>query len=427
MERDHEKGVNEVLWDFSLASSVNVTLILAIAIRLCQINFQSALRRNRLTFSKHQWAMFNQLVLQTKIIIEAIWVIADKDVGELFKYAITTLMTQIFVTVVLIQLQEWHIIAILVKFQSSMPGNLLDVKKEEFQIKEKRVAFLVKVAAIFIGLYNLTKLIVASSTLLFCGHCQLSKEYVLNVFLYCDICLMSLTFAYFLYVFTILIKQTYSRYRYEFNEHRSFFIVYGCSMLLSFPIVLTNMIYWQIAFQLFQSSRLAFYASFLSFSTPTAVIALAKPNEDCLDCFNRCSPWRYSSFQYSTNDLLNLRLSADEHQNIVRRSGSLQIQLHCNILRLSNRQSEGILSPQEDSDKGSSYAASTPKHSFSFRPMLTQSRQQSLMANHYMTQSMQDNFDPILEDDVRAGLARNSHFVGHHLHPVVETENSLVQ
>ena len=48
--------------------------------------------------------MFNQLVLQTKIIIEAIWVIADKDVGELFKYAITTLMTQIFVTVVLIQL-----------------------------------------------------------------------------------------------------------------------------------------------------------------------------------------------------------------------------------------------------------------------------------------------------------------------------------
>ena len=110
------------------------------------------------------------------------------------------------------------------------------------------------------------------------------------MFLYCDICLMSLTFAYFLYVFTILIKQTYSRYRYEFNEHKSFFIVYGCSMLLSFPIVLTNMIYWQIAFQLFQSSRLTFYASFVSFSTPTAVIALAKPNEDCLDCFNRCSP-----------------------------------------------------------------------------------------------------------------------------------------
>jgi hypothetical protein len=45
---------------------------------------------------------------------------------------------------------------------------------------------------------------------------------------------------------------------------------------------------------------------------PAILIVIAKPNEDCLDCFNRLTPQRYSIFQYSIDDLLYLHLDEDE-------------------------------------------------------------------------------------------------------------------
>ena len=65
-----EEGKEEDLWDFSIISSLNTGLILLLAVRLCHIAHQSAMKRNRLTFRKHLWALLNQVVISVKQIIQ---------------------------------------------------------------------------------------------------------------------------------------------------------------------------------------------------------------------------------------------------------------------------------------------------------------------------------------------------------------------
>lgn len=85
------------------------------------------------------------------------------------------------------------------------------MEREDFNKQEKRLGTRVKFAIVLLGVYNLTKMIVASSVLVLCSGCDLESERILNVFLYCDLVVMSVTFAYFLYVFTSLVRQTYLR------------------------------------------------------------------------------------------------------------------------------------------------------------------------------------------------------------------------
>ena len=83
-------------------------------------------------------------------------------------------------------------------------------------------------------------------------------------------------------------------------------------MIISFPVVLLETLYWQLEYDQFVQTRALFYFGFICMSTPTAIIALAKPNEDCIDCFNRCAPGRYSVFQFSIPDLLCMSLDQEE-------------------------------------------------------------------------------------------------------------------
>ena len=64
--------LRQLQWDFSVVSSLNFTLILGLVIRVSHTAFQSATKRNRLTFRIMLWFIANQVVIHIKLISEVL-------------------------------------------------------------------------------------------------------------------------------------------------------------------------------------------------------------------------------------------------------------------------------------------------------------------------------------------------------------------
>ena len=80
-----------------------------------------------------------------------------------------------------------------------------------------------------------------------------------------------------------------------------------------------------ISFKNYLEARFVVYLGYAAHSTPSILCAVAKPNEDCFNCFNRLAPQRYSVYQYKDGDLLNLQLDLDEEKDIIRRHSTTEI------------------------------------------------------------------------------------------------------
>ena len=61
-------------------------------------------------------------------------------------------------------------------------------------------------------------------------------------------------------------------------------------MLFCLPLVLVEMVKWMISFSTLLEARFVVYLGYAAHSTPSILCAVAKPNEDCFNCFNRLAP-----------------------------------------------------------------------------------------------------------------------------------------
>ena len=85
------------------------------------------------------------------------------------------------------------------------------MEREDFNKQEKKAEIKVKTAIILLCLYSVSKMLCACAILCICNNCDLKSESILNVFLYADLVVMTLVFAYFLYVIFSLVRHTYYR------------------------------------------------------------------------------------------------------------------------------------------------------------------------------------------------------------------------
>ena len=214
------------------------------------------------------------------------------------------------------------------KFQSERHATLLDVQKEDFNRKEQWISKCVKFAIWVLAAFHLLKIGVAGFFILKCrlkNDCADHKDDIFDSLLICDIIITVCCFAYFFFVIFHLWRQTYAKFRFEYNKHRCFFVIFSLGMLFCLPLVLVEMIQWMISFSTLLEARFVVYLGYAAHSTPSILCAVAKPNEDCFNCFNRLAPQRYSIYQYKDADLLNLQLDLDEEKDIIRRHSTTEI------------------------------------------------------------------------------------------------------
>ena len=219
-----------------------------------------------------------------------------------------------------------------------MHANLLDVHKEDFNRKEKKITKFVTYMIYVIGVYHIVKIAIGMYYIFTCtpgyGECKLATTNAYDDLLICDIICVTVCLIYLLYVIVLLWKHSYASYRFEFYKHRVFFIIFSICMLTCMPSILLESIYWSVdtskwTISSYTSGRILLYVDYLLHTVPTLIFALFKPNEDCFNCFNRLAPQRYSRYQYSVYDLLNLQLEVEEQADIRRRYKTNLV--HCSI------------------------------------------------------------------------------------------------
>jgi len=185
------------------------------------------------------------------------------------------------------------------------------VLKEDFNRQEKRTTKLVYVSILVLGAFHILKLAVSGFYLYHCkraNDCELHMDEVFDGLLICDIIVVFTCFVYFFFVIINLWRSTYSKFRFEFHQHKRFFIVFYLGMFICLPFVLLEMIIWMTDFNSYLEARFVVYFGYAAHSIPSLLCAVAKPNEDCFNCFNRVAPQRYSTYQYKDADLLTLYL-----------------------------------------------------------------------------------------------------------------------
>ena len=75
--------------------------------------------------------------------------------------------------------------------------------------------------------------------------------------------------------------------RYEYNLHKTGFILMSVTLLISQPLILLGTVFWLTDADGFEFNRWEFYVYWLSHSLPMFVFIFIKPREDCFNCFNR--------------------------------------------------------------------------------------------------------------------------------------------
>lgn len=117
--------------------------------------------------------------------------------------------------------------------------------------------------------------------------------------------------------------------------------MFSLGMIICLPLVLLEMVYWMIGFITYLEARFVVYFGYAAHSTPSLLCAIAKPNEDCFNCFNRVAPQRYSTFQYKDADLLTLYLEQDEQRDIMRRVTFTETEIDINHTSRPNSRVSG--------------------------------------------------------------------------------------
>lgn len=147
------------------------------------------------------------------------------------------------------------------------------------------------------ALYHIGKIVTMSILLMDCRKtktCKQAADKYFDLFLLLDSVWLMASFVYFFYVMLLLILRTRRTARFEYLRHRYFIYVFSSGITICLPLVLLDIFFWLRDFDDYQDRRLLHYAGFLAHSMPSLLQVLLKPNEDCLNCFNRLSPQQYS-------------------------------------------------------------------------------------------------------------------------------------
>lgn len=165
------------------------------------------------------------------------------------------------------------------------------------------------------AVYHFGKIVSISILLYKCNatdNCQQVSDNYFDVFLLFDSILLVICFTYFFYVMFLLILRTRKAARFEYLRHRYFIFVFGAGILICLPLVLLDILFWVKNYSDYPDRRMLHYGAFIAHTLPSLLQVLLKPNEDCLNCFNRVCPQQYSIFQFTNLDLLVRQLDGDE-------------------------------------------------------------------------------------------------------------------
>ena len=80
--------------------------------------------------------------------------------------------------------------------------------------------------------------------------------------------------------------------------------MFSVGIVVCLPLVLLEIGSWYFNFDNYLDKRYMEYIGFVAHTLPSLLSVLLKPNEDCLNCFNRIAPQRYSIYQFTNVDLL---------------------------------------------------------------------------------------------------------------------------
>ena len=116
--------------------------------------------------------------------------------------------------------------------------------------------------------------------------------------------------ALFLYI-----ARTYSRF--EYNKHKVYTTLMSFGLLMCYPLQMIGIYYWIVNFDGYIDTRWSYYTYFVSRALPSIVCILTRPDEDCFACYNRCAPQKYSTFQFSNEEIFRKACGFTEDELLI--------------------------------------------------------------------------------------------------------------
>ena len=86
---DSKLTAQEDVWDFAIVSSISLSVLVFLTARTCQIHYQSAFKRNKLTFRINLWWVLTQVVVEVKSLAELLMSIYQVRQISFYRYALT--------------------------------------------------------------------------------------------------------------------------------------------------------------------------------------------------------------------------------------------------------------------------------------------------------------------------------------------------
>ena len=293
-------------WDFSVTNSVNVVLILFNLQRCIQNRYGPIEKKNKLTWMINCGILSSLASLEFRSVMQMLLTEGGSNINQLTEYTLNSFACLFFSMALALQYFEWDMLAQLIQFQGVNDDRELLILQTKLNKKELKKWKVTKGVLWGVTGYHIFKIIVPFTALYACNAQNLTqdqcKEKTANriaILLGFDMafCFMYLIYgAYCLFTF-LYYSRKYSQL--EFKKHRVYLAITGTGLLLGWPICVMGDHKWMQDFCLYSRNRQDYYLYFFSRTFPCVVLLLAKPIEDCFNCFNRLTPKPYSFFQYS--------------------------------------------------------------------------------------------------------------------------------
>ena len=195
----------------------------------------------------------------------------------------------------------------MIKHQGEQHVNMLDITKDDYRKKERRMSRVVKIALTVTTVWSIIKiatlLVILSRGCVSETYCNGQIDKYIARYLIADIIEAALIWLLSIYLFArcLLNMRKYSNF--EYKRHRLLTTLNFLGFFVSMPLVMWGKASWLDNWANYWSDRPIYYIVFLSEVLPALTFLFTRPNHDCFNCFNRITPSRYSIFQHSKYDL----------------------------------------------------------------------------------------------------------------------------
>ena len=208
-----------------------------------------------------------------------------------------------------IQLFEWHLLTILVKFQSNCMFDQLHIQRGVYKQLENKALRKFKSICFVVLLLQSVSLIGLYALMIYRG---VEDQIYIDLLVYRLFRLQDFAVYYGLLVaiitITVQLRQALKAYQYiQYTEHKqrifaqSFGMFMFCFLNLSSEMLFVNRMF-HLTLQQYEDSSLDDSINYILFLGPQLcaclIYVLFKIPEDCFHCFNRVPSITYSKFQY---------------------------------------------------------------------------------------------------------------------------------